>query len=54
MDQAFKIFYISIIGYKKGPRNYGPYSNSEFDPEKTLSEFRSKLEQSFRADLKWK
>lgn len=54
MCEDSKIFYIKVMGYKKGPRYYGPYSTKEFNPDKTLLEFCSGLENSYTAEIKWK
>jgi hypothetical protein len=47
-----KTFYIKVIGYKKGPIHYGPYDKEEWDPEKTLKEFRAGMERGFQAELR--
>lgn len=53
MCEGPKIFYINVVGHKNGPRHYGPYSTDEFDPDETLLEFRSGLEKSYTAEIKW-
>lgn len=45
------VFYIKMVGLKKGPVFFGPYKKTEWDPKETLKEFQSGLEKGFQVEL---